>query len=374
MLFARAIVNTIHSVLDEGQKTKRARFVFKLTKTVDEGTAESTAPLLKLSNQETRQYVLERHSKRGREGPELNESTGSEQAPRPKETGDLPPVIAHMVENYLKIHPSKDDSDESKSQGRKQKRPSRKYYPSQVSHLPSLDYVYDIYHLERIPEQDAIDYDNLSPNVGFVRIVNQYLDLIPDEDEESGAEARSDDEDSNEENYYKNDYPEDEDDDRSVLYGVEGEEVAAEEEDLEEDRYDRTLERWGVLPSNLTEWEARQSSSTRDEEFSELFQRYERSGNVLYDINGASVDVDTTMDQLYISEDEQEAEEEDYDVPAKDADVSSNMAAEGDETYERNEFFKTDKDDPLAQHRDKIFGRLQNMLRNVDEGKNTKAK
>lgn len=95
---------------------------------------------------------------------------------------------------------------------------------------------------------------------------------------------------------------------------------------------------------------------------------------MLYDINGASVDVDTTMDQLYISEDEQEAEEEDYDVPAKDADVSSNMAAEGDETYERNEFFKTDKDDPLAQHRDKIFGRLQNMLRNVDEGKNTKAK
>ena len=224
--------------------------------------------------------------------------------------------------------------------------------------------------MERIPEADAIDYDNLSPNVGFVRIVNQYLDLIPDEDEESGAEARSDDEDSNEENYYKNDYPEDEDDDRSVLYGVEGEEVAAEEDDLEEDRYDKTLERWGVLPSNLSEWEARQGPGTRDEEFSELFQRYERSGNVLYGINGASVDVDTTMDQLYISEDE----EEDYDASAKDADASSNMAGEEDETYERNEFFKTDKDDPLAQHRDKIFGRLQNMLRNVDEGKNPEAK
>lgn len=370
MFFTRVIINTICSVLDEGQKAKRARFVFKLTKTVDEGTTESTAPLLKLSNQEARQYVLERHSKREREEPEFNETTGTEQAHKPREGDELPPVIAHMVENYLKIHPNEDNSNGSKLQGKKQKRPSRKYYPSQVSHLPSLDYVYDIYHLERIPEADAIDYDNLSPNVGFVRIVNQYLDLIPDEDEESGAEARSDDEDSNEENYYKNDYPEDEDDDRSVLYGVEGEEVAAEEDDLEEDRYDKTLERWGVLPSNLSEWEARQGPGTRDEEFSELFQRYERSGNVLYGINGASVDVDTTMDQLYISEDE----EEDYDASAKDADASSNMAGEEDETYERNEFFKTDKDDPLAQHRDKIFGRLQNMLRNVDEGKNPEAK
>ena len=112
MFFTRVIINTICSVLDEGQKAKRARFVFKLTKTVDEGTTESTAPLLKLSNQEARQYVLERHRKREREEPEFNETTGTEQAHKPREGDELPPVIAHMVENYLKIHPNEDNSME----------------------------------------------------------------------------------------------------------------------------------------------------------------------------------------------------------------------------------------------------------------------
>lgn len=331
-------------LIDEDKKVKRAKYIFKLQKTVNQNSyedeKEAETPLLKLSDEDNRHFVLEQHKrKRDQESdneiePELNKTTDH--------TDQIPSEITEMVDNYLKLH--KDQGSKDINIGSIKKKPSKKHYFSQIATLPSNDYVYDIYHLEKVPETEIIDY-NSKDNVGFVKIVNKYMDLLPDRDEDENSQIRSDDEDSNDENYYQNDYPEDEDDDRSILFGSEGENIA-EDDDLNKSQQIGEI----VIPSNVEEWEENKSGGpTNDngDDYTSLFNQFQNSSDLLLSINtgkAVDVDIDSTQREYY-----EESEELDA------------MSSGEDET-ERNMFFATDEDDPLAQHRDKIFGQLQKMI------------
>lgn len=296
--------------------------------------------MLKLSEEvDNKHFVLERHNRN-----ENSKSTDDINIKDIDSNGNvdesLPDEIAQMVNNYLKIQR---DSEEKFT---RPKKPSRKHFSSEVAVLPSLDYVYDIYHLETIPEDEFEKYP--TNNIGFIKIVNKDLNLIPDSDEDSDFQL-SDDEDSNDENYYQNDYPEDEDDDRSILFGS----------DNDDEKSAENLQ-WTKLPQEPhTSDELRSESSTP---YSELFGRLEKSDNILNSLKNANIiDLDTSTynDETYENNDDGINNMDDYQDTWEDNDE--------DEQYERNEFFPADRDDPLAQYRDKIFGRLQKMINEKTE-------
>ncbi|GAV55019.1 hypothetical protein ZYGR_0AS03420 [Zygosaccharomyces rouxii] len=316
-------------LIDEGQKKrKKGRFFFKLTRTVDsdsyENTDEALTPLLKLATNDHRHFVLEREGKRRRDSddteeiPPAGKSTKvSHEGKHQKETDDLPPEINQMVSEVLKLNRN------GKEDQARPRKPSKKHFGGgnrEVLSLPSNDYIYDIYRLENMKDDDLSAYED--KDLGFVKIVNKFIDLVPDED--TDPEQCSDDEDSNEENYYQNDYPDDEDDDRSIPLGSEADEES--------------------LPEEIT-WKKQPQDN-----YAELFDKLGQSDNILDSLNASNfVDLDADDDEEDWPEDldDEEFENDNYD---------------GRNGYKANEFFPTDKDDPLAAHRDKIFGRLEKLL------------
>lgn len=319
--------------------------MFKLTKTVNHDSyaneEEAMSPLLKLSDEtDNRHFVLEQHNKRKR-STEIEKIEEREKQTNEKITEDLPPEIAQMVTDYLKIN--KDERDVSS----RQKKPSKKHFSSEIARLPSLDYVYDIYHLEQIPDDEIATYPR--DDIGFIKIVNKDLELLPDSETDSNLQI-SDDEDSNDENYYQNDYPEDEDDDRSVLFGSDDK-----DEEISED-----LE-WTKLaeePSNGDDNHATNSSN-----YSDLFDKLAGSSDILASLKNANVvDLDMTTYNNEVYEDDDDDMEDGTEDEVENQIMNANSNYENEDSYGRNEFFPTDKDDPLAQHRDKIFGKLQRMI------------
>lgn len=342
---------SVHALLiDEDKKIKRAKYVFKLQKTINENSYENekeiNTPLLKLSNDDGKHFVLEQH-KRKRDERESDNEIEPQSDSQHDHSDKLPDDIAQMVNSYLKLQ---SDKTETVSQ---RKKPSKKRYFNSAVSLSNQDYVYDIYHLERVPDTEMITYD-MDNNVGFVKIVNKYVDLLPDDEEYSDSQIRSDDEDSNDENYYQNDYPEDEDDDRSVLFGDEGEEIAEEEDELTKNQEIASLQKWGVIPSNVEEWEESKSgdqTGNNMQQYDELFDKLENSENILYSVNQNNI-VDVDMNdtrKAYYDEDES-------------LEINDEITNNNDNDYERNIFFESDINNPLAQHRDKIFGELQKKI------------
>lgn len=268
--------------------------MFQLTKTVNQQTYESseenTTPLLKLAADDHRHFVLEHRPKRRR-------SSG---------TSELAPEIAQMIQQHLNL-----SSTSSEPQQTRKRKPSKKHFvgaAAEVVTTPSTDYVYDIYHLESVPENQFNDYKE-DTEVGFVKIIYADIDLVPDGDSEADQRPPSDDEDSNEENYYRNDYPEDEDDDRSVLFGSEGEEIPIHETEVKEqtDSYDA------------------------------LFDLLGNNTNILSSLNaGNFVDLD--------------ADDEGDDMGQLDQNDDSDVLEEDPDA------------DSLTIYRDRIFGELQAMI------------
>lgn len=277
---------------------KKGKFLFQLTRTVNEqayeSTSEETTPLLKLAADGRRHFVLERRGKRRRR------SSDQDDEPEP----ELAPEITQMIEEHLKLS----DTSPETSLGRK-KKPSRKHFTgtaAEVLTIPSSDYVYDIYHLESVPEKEFDAYKEDS-DVGFVKIVYADIDLVPDEDDDLADKPLSDDEDSNEENYYRNDYPEDEDDDRSILFGSEGEEIAI----------------------------TKNSAENPTESYDDLFSRLGNNNNILSSLNAMNfIDLD-------------EGENDGYDK------------ASDPETFPNEQ---DSDEDPMIAYRDRIFGKLQRMI------------
>ncbi|AJU73893.1 Iwr1p [Saccharomyces cerevisiae YJM693] len=323
-------------LIDEGKRVKKQKFIFKLSKTVSsesyQSEQESSTPLLKLAHEDHRHFVLEQRKKRRRD---LDDEKSQQRLAAEGSTVDddgLPPEINQMVNDYLKLNKGVEKTE--------RKKPSRKYFTgdsAKIASLPSLDYVFDIYHLEKIHDDEVARYNN-EKNIGFVKII-EHIDLALDEESDPN-EARSDDEDSNDENYYQNDYPEDEDDDRSILFGSEGEDIAALGEEIV----------IGVNKSRFSSWNDDKIQGSNgyhdvEEEYGDLFNRLGGKSDVLKSINSSNfIDLDGQEGEIEISDNEDDSDEGD------------------DIEYPRNEFFPTDVDDPLAHHRDRIFHQLQKKI------------
>lgn len=293
-------------MIDEERKIKKGRFLFKLTRTVNQENYQSSkdepTPLLKLAD-ERHHFVLEQKRKRRRSSSRDQgfEDTGNETS---AEQDDIPPEISEMIERHLRV------SELIPEDLQRKRKPSKKHFTGEavkVVTIPSLDYVYDIYHLEKVPETEFNTYKGAN-DVGFVKIVDSDINLIPDEDSDSQDKVRSDDEDSNEENYYQNDYPEDEDDDRSVLFGSEVEATDAPETTLDG-----------------------QSDSY----------------NALFDLLGENQDIVSSLNPTNFV----------------DLDEFYDDRIEGAPIYEEtDDLHRNDDEDPLAAYRERIFGQLQKMI------------
>lgn len=357
---------------EEQLKKKRSKFVFKLTKTVNQGVytneKEKFSPLLKLSDadQTHRHFVLEQSGTDISEKVEIDDSsndpskkdklflssasptTGPSQnnAELEEDKGQLPADIAKMVDDYLKLNESSNTTETA----RRQKKPSRKHFATNIAKLPSLDYVYDIYHLEKIPENEEVSYSN--QNIGFIKVLKKDMDLVPDEDTDNEKQL-SDDEDSNDENYYQNDYPEDEDDDRSILFGSENDEFALNDvDDLQ----------WSRLPE-VSEKELNDHSrfdpdlNVGNDEYDQLFNKLEGEVDIINTLKNANI---INLDPTGLEADE--ADEADDLDEMYDDDHYEGYSEKPQTEYERHQFFESDIDNPLAQYRDRIFGELENMI------------
>lgn len=305
-------------MLQEDEPSKRGRFVFKLAKTVDSGgyvrAQELNTPLLKLSDDgDARHFILE-------------------QRKRKREEQELPAEISEMLNDYLSL----ESRSSAPTEPRALKRPGgRKSEPNVNSNiLPSIGYVYDIYYREVVPEDEFVFDDS---TVGYIKIVEDNGDLIPEEEEDDNSLAASDDEDSNEEAYYRNDYPEDEDDDRSILFGSEEGAGPAGRNSLASSD--------GSSGLNLENLDAESMrghvAMLGENETDLLFQRFSGVPDVLKAAGHELYDLD---DDLAGDSDEELQEELD--------------TAE----FKRHNFFPSDADDPLAIHRDRIFDKLQRMI------------
>ncbi|SCU89589.1 LAME_0E04434g1_1 [Lachancea meyersii CBS 8951] len=302
-------------LLQENESAKRGRFVFKLAKTVETGSdvqnQELETPLLKLSNVgNARHFVLE-------------------QRKRKHEAQELPVEISEMLNNYLSLAPSKT------AEITKLKRPNRRKSGPEVKpeSLPSLSYVYDIYYREVVPEDEFV-FD--PSTIGYIRIVEDSGDLLAEDDDDDRSEVFSDDQDSNEESFYQNDYPEDEDDDRSVLFGSEADlEVRRNEDDGSEESEAEQLEA-DTIRNHIV-------ASLGDDETDALFERYAEAPDLL-----------KTAGANYFDLDDDDHDDESSELESDDGNDAGN--------HKRHIFFPSDAEDPMAMHRDKIFGKLENMI------------
>lgn len=251
-------------LLEEERNTKKGKFLFKLTETVEGDSFSADSPLLKLSSENNRSvYILERKRRHSFE-----------------ETQELPSKISEMLADYLKLN-------EEKPECQKKRKPSRKHSISNdIPQFPSVDYVYDVYVREAVQEDEFI-FDQ--GTVGYIKIVEDNGSLIPEEDEEHKTTLMSDDEDSNEEDYYRNDYPEDEDDDRSIIIGS--------------DEEDSSLEEIVYLNSETN------VKAEEDADFDALFHTFGEEKNLLSSLNAnnyVDLDYDDNEEELKLDESENE--------------------------------------------------------------------
>lgn len=172
------------------------------------------------------------------------------------------------------------------------------------------DYVYDVYQLSSTEPLTSANHPQ--SQIGYIRFFDDDNDLYQSDDEnEKTNRLFSDDEDSNAESFYQNDYPSDED------AGAYSDTFTEEGVDIIQLQSDDEVEGYEHIDT--------QNVEMQEEDFEDLY-------NELY--NG-SEEVNFLPDDQYQSNDEE---------------------------FERNQFFENDKDDELAIHRDRIFGKLQKMI------------
>lgn len=185
------------------------------------------------------------------------------------------------------------------------------------------DYVFDVYKLSSTTPLTNANYP-LSL-IGYIRFFDDdEYDLMQSDDETKGkGDIYSDDEDSNAESFYQNDYPEDEDaGEFSDTY-----DVLPEDDDEDENIGPVILDSAEGFEGNAYLQGHIQADQADQSQFDALYDDF-------FDENG-----ERKMDFL-----------------GQDGD------AENEEDFERQQFFVGEEDNELAQHRDRIFGRLQKMI------------
>lgn len=183
------------------------------------------------------------------------------------------------------------------------------------------EYVYDVYQLST-----TTSYNHPKSQIGYIKFFDEEDEQFNGSEPSEDRPLFSDNEDSNAEDYYQNDYPEDEDADiRSDIY---------------DDNYkDDELE---VEPDQVNE----------------LYEYTEKNNLNLLPDDGYNSDDDA--DYVFNGGDDDDDHDDDDDDDYDDDDYDDGNFSENE--YTRHNFFDGESDDELAQHRDKIFSRLQNII------------
>lgn len=249
-------------------------------------------------------------------------STGKRSFFLPKRQTEEDTVIPHelsdMVSSFLTFDQPK--TPQRKRRGRpavkEVEEPAQEPEKEVESEEEATDYVYDVYQISSVP---LTTQNHPQSQIGYIRFFEDDLLYQSDEDDDPTRSLYSDNEDSNAESFYQNDYPSDED------AGVLSETFSVSEEDSEEEE-----DIGPVIVQNPDDAEG---------------VAYLLSEDPLVANND-----DNEFDGLY----------EDFYNDENDGDDIDFLPE--DEEFERQHFFPGEEDDELATHRDKIFGKLQNMI------------
>ena len=188
------------------------------------------------------------------------------------------------------------------------------------------EYVYDVYYRDK-----AVSDQWENERIGYIKFDDDELDKL--EDKEDGTLMNTDDEDSNDENFYRNDYPEDEDG------GYEDE-------------------------SELESMGLDEPSDDQDDEFMILNDKRRFSRSEFINSEGLKRASSDEYYRLAEQIDEQPilwGRPEDGEDYTDDIEMGENVT-DGEINFQRQTFFPTDKNDPAAIHRDRIFSKLQQMI------------
>ncbi|KAK6198053.1 uncharacterized protein RJT21DRAFT_54243 [Scheffersomyces amazonensis] len=212
------------------------------------------------------------------------------------------------------------------------------------------EYVYDVYQLSSaVPLTTA---NHPQSQIGYIRFFDEDdpNGLYQSDDEDvDPTTVFSDDEDSNAEDYYQNDYPSDED---AGAYSETNSLRDGDEEDEEENDNDNDENDHNNLIS------AQAGDYIEQFEYDDDVQEYGRrkSHHELSDSEVAGYEDMSLLpdDNYYNNEDYDDEYDNEY-----DNDTNMNI--------KRNIFFPTDEHDAMAIHRDKIFGKLEKMINDMDD-------
>ena len=202
------------------------------------------------------------------------------------------------------------------------------------------DYVYDVYYRDK-----AVSKRWETENIGYIKFDDDDLE---DFENDNDLTMISDDEDSNDENFYRNDYPEDED------------------SGYDDDSPD--------FLSDMESMGINEPSDDQDDEFVILNDKRRFSKTDFLRSEGVqSLNVEdfrgirNQIDETYGDNEDDLDDDDEFGNQIDDAiDEAMDDNSSYTESFTRNEFFSTDRDDPIAIHRDRIFGKLQNMLDDDD--------
>lgn len=198
------------------------------------------------------------------------------------------------------------------------------------------EYVYDVYYRDK-----AVSEQWETEHIGYIKFDDDELEKIDDNDDD--LTMNTDDEDSNDENFYRNDYPEDEDggyEDESDLQSMGLDEPSDDQDDefmILNDK--RRFSRSEFLQSEGL----KRMSDIEDED------------NEIADYNRLAAQIDEKPELWGRTGEGMEDTDFDMDGDGSYSDTS-------DVNFQRQTFFKTDRDDPTAIHRDRIFSKLQRMI------------
>ncbi|KAH3675876.1 hypothetical protein WICMUC_002446 [Wickerhamomyces mucosus] len=302
-------------VLD-GSRNKRLKtdfHFFKLQRTEDqieriEADGSGFLPLLHESNDKANTFII----------------------PKTKEEGEqLPHHFTDMLDSVLDLSKTVEgiganslQKNDLNLKKRKRIMPSIKSRSDIPEKQAELDYVYDVYYRDK--EIHEYNKDN-NTNIGFLKF-EQDLNELLDDDNGSGSDLAkySDDEDSNAEDFYRNDYPEGDEDGN---------------ESDEDDNADSEDNGDNEILKNQIKHELEVGDQFEQNEYDDLYDQF-------FEGNGSGP-ADFLHDEI-LTQDEDEDEHD--------------LEPHNGESFSRNKFFESDEHDPLAVHRDRIFGKLQRMI------------
>lgn len=235
----------------------------------------------------------------------------------------IPNELSDMVDSFLTLEHD-DGKKKRKLRGGKNRRASNDSSSGTSMNRNQLlnseeveesQYVYDVYQLSE--SEPLTTANHPLSQIGYIRFFEDDNDqslLMNEEEDENRPSVLTDDEDSNAESFYQNDYPSDEDDGGLIVQ-------------------DDMLNNDDIINGNNDE-------EDDDDE-----------GYVPHDGVGFTGD-----DEYYDYEELENLDNEDYYYEGNAGDD------EGEGDFKRNKFFASDAADPMAIHRDKVFGKLERMI------------